>query len=90
LKAISLGAVTAPMVGCSSSFSFLASKRKQPKIILIFTDDMGYGDIGCYGHPTIATVNIDRMASEGMKFTQFHVASSICTPSRAGFRYAAD
>jgi len=85
LKAMGLGAVTAPIVGCSGSLSSLAGKRKQPNIILIFVDDMGYGDIGCYGHPTIATPNIDRMASEGMKFTQFHVASSVCTPSRAGF-----
>jgi len=85
LKAMGFGAVTVPIVRCSSSLSSLAGNRKQPNIVLIFVDDMGYGDIGCYGHPTIATPNIDRMATEGMKFTQFHVASSVCTPSRAGF-----
>jgi len=44
---------------------------------------MGYGDLGCYGHPTIATPHLDRMADEGMKFTQFYVGASVCTPSRA-------
>lgn len=56
----------------------------RPNIIIIFTDDMGYGDIGVYGHPTIRTPNLDRMAEEGMKFTQFYTAASVCTPSRAG------
>jgi arylsulfatase A-like enzyme len=55
----------------------------QPNIIFILADDMGYGDLACYGHPTIATPNLDRMASEGMKFTEFYVAASVCTPSRA-------
>ena len=61
----------------------IAQAAEQPNIVLIFADDMGYGDLGCFGHPTIATPNLDRMAAEGMKFTQFHVASSVCTPSRA-------
>lgn len=62
----------------------IARGSEQPNIVLIFADDMGYGDLGCFGHPTIATPNLDRMATEGMKFTQFHTASSVCTPSRAG------
>ena len=53
-------------------------------VIIVFTDDLGYGDLGCFGHPTIATPNLDRMASEGLKLTQFYSASSVCTPSRAG------
>ena len=84
LRALGLGALSAPIAGCAGSLSSTARKKKQPNIILIFADDMGYGDIGCYGHPTISTPNIDRMATEGMKLTQFHVASSVCTPSRAG------
>jgi len=61
-----------------------AHGAEKPNVVLIFADDMGYGDLGCFGHPTIATPNLDRMAAEGMKFTQFHTASSVCTPSRAG------
>jgi len=60
------------------------SKPFTPNLIVIFVDDLGYGDLGCYGHPTILTPNIDQMAQEGMKFTQFYVAASVCTPSRAG------
>ena len=58
-------------------------KLKKPNFIVIFTDDLGYGDLGSYGHPTIKTPYLDQMAKEGMRFTQFYVGSSICTPSRA-------
>jgi len=54
-----------------------------PNFIIIFVDDMGYGDIGVYGHPTIRTPHLNRMASEGVRFTQFYTGSSVCTPSRA-------
>ncbi len=57
--------------------------KKKPNFIIIFADDLGYGDLGSYGHPTIKTPNLDQMAKEGMRFTQFYVGSSICTPSRA-------
>ena len=55
----------------------------KPNYIIIFVDDMGYGDLGVFGNPTISTPNLDKMASEGVRFTQFYVGSSICTPSRA-------
>ena len=54
-----------------------------PNIVIILADDMGYGDLSCYGHPSIRTPNLDRMAAEGMRFTDFYVVSSVCTPSRA-------
>ena len=67
-----------------SLFSCTKVDRKtKPNFIIIFADDLGYGDLGSYGHPTIKTPNLDQMASEGMRFTQFYVGSSICTPSRA-------
>lgn len=56
---------------------------ESPNIVIIFADDMGYGDLGAYGHPTIRTPNLDQMADEGMRFTQFYAAASVCTPSRA-------
>ncbi len=54
-----------------------------PNIIIILADDMGYGDLGCYGHPSIRTPNLDRMAAEGLRFTDFYAGQSLCTPSRA-------
>ena len=54
-----------------------------PNIVIIFADDLGYGDLGTYGHPTIRTPHLDRMASEGLRFTQFYTGASVCTPSRA-------
>jgi arylsulfatase A len=55
----------------------------KPNIVIIYADDLGYGDLGCYGHPTIRTPNLDRMAAEGMRFTEFYSAAEVCTPSRA-------
>lgn len=57
---------------------------ERPNIVFIFVDDMGYGDLSCYGNKDIRTGNIDRLAHEGVRFEQFYVASPICSPSRAG------
>jgi len=59
------------------------SKAGKPNFIIIFTDDLGYGDLGCFGSTAIKTPNIDRIAEEGRRFTSFVVASPVCTPSRA-------
>ncbi len=58
--------------------------QTQPNFIVIFADDLGYGDLSCFGHPTISTPNLDQMAAEGQKWTNFYVAACVCTPSRAG------
>jgi arylsulfatase len=61
----------------------LHAAPKRPNIVMIYADDLGYGDLGCYGHPTIKTPNLDRMAAQGMKFTQFYSANPYCSPSRS-------
>ena len=59
------------------------ASAKKPNIIFILADDLGWGDLGCYGNLDIATPNLDRMATEGMLFEQFYVNASLCSPSRA-------
>ncbi|MBM3766093.1 MAG: arylsulfatase, partial [Acidobacteria bacterium] len=60
-----------------------AQPPKLPNIVLIYADDLGSGDLGCYGHPLIRTPHLDRMAAEGIRFTQFYSAAPLCSPSRA-------
>lgn len=56
--------------------------NQRPNIIFIFADDWGFGDLGCHGHEELLTPNIDRLAEEGTRYMQFHVASPVCSPSR--------
>ncbi len=60
------------------------ASAEQPNIIIIYVDDLGYGDTGVYGHPVVTTPNIDQLAAEGLRFTQFYAPSALCSPSRAG------
>ena len=55
----------------------------KPNFVVIFCDDLGYGDLGCFGNPVIRTPHLDRMAAEGQRWTNFYVGASVCTPSRA-------
>lgn len=57
--------------------------KEQPNILFIFADDWGFGDLGCYGQKEVATPNLDKLASEGTRFTHFHVTSGVCSPSRS-------
>lgn len=61
-----------------------AQKKEKPNIVLIFADDLGYGDLGSYGSLDYTTPNLDRLAAEGMRFTNFEVAQAVCSASRAG------
>jgi len=65
--------------------SAIAQKNQKPNIIFIFADDLGYGDIGCYGQQKIETPNIDKLAQKGMRFTQFYSGSTVCAPARSSF-----
>ena len=60
-----------------------AEQRSKPNIILILTDDMGYGDVGCYGGKFAPTPNIDRLAKEGIRFTQYYSSAPICSPAHS-------
>jgi arylsulfatase A len=68
-------ALTAPLAA--------APPARPPNIVIILADDMGWGDVGVFGNPTIRTPRLDRMAGEGQKWTSFYVGESVCTPSRA-------
>ena len=57
---------------------------EQPNVLFIYVDDLGYGDLGGYGHPVIQSPNIDALAKEGMTFTNYYAPSALCSPSRAG------
>ena len=81
-------------VSASDKYDFIrdgtASKEKRsssrrPNIIYIFQDDLGFGDLSCYGHPCDLTPNLDRLAAEGTMVRSFHVSGVTCNPSRTGF-----
>ena len=71
--------IAATMLGGTS----VVSAAEKPNFIVILADDQGYQDLGCYGSPDIKTPNIDRMAADGMRFTDFYDAACVCSPSRA-------
>eukprot|EP00117_Sycon_ciliatum_P041747 scpid61253/ scgid30482/ Arylsulfatase A; Cerebroside-sulfatase len=77
------GADTSRATPLRKAHDLSAELPEKPNIIILFGDDMGYGDLNVYGHPTTSTPNLDQMAKEGMRFTQFYVAAPLCSPSRA-------
>lgn len=62
-----------------------ASGESRPNFVFVLADDLGWGDLGCFGHRELRTPNLDRMAAQGLRFTQFYVCSGVCSPSRAAF-----
>ena len=70
--------------GFSFTFPIISEAKSPPNFVLIFMDDQGYQDVGVFGSKTIKTPNLDNMAKEGMKFTDFYSLAAVCSPSRAG------
>jgi len=79
LKAISVGTATLTMSGTAVK---AADSRRKPNIIYIMADDLGYGDLSCYGQKKFKTPHLDKMCAEGMKFTDHYSGSTVCAPSR--------
>src|SRR5947209_11892221 len=75
-------ALTLSCISGGPSASLDAAEARKPNIVFILADDLGYGDLGCYGQDKIRTPKLDRMASEGMRFTQCYAGSTVCAPSR--------
>jgi arylsulfatase A-like enzyme len=83
VKALGLGTAGAMMGGCSSQQSWFAgSAAKKPNVIIVITDDQGYGELGCHGNPIIKTPNIDKLHAQSTRLTNFHVGPT-CAPTRA-------
>ncbi|MBX2814459.1 MAG: sulfatase [Saprospiraceae bacterium] len=80
---ITIVTIFCSLAGCVMLPAQGSDNNPPPNFIVIFCDDLGWGDLGCFGNPTIETPHLDQMAEEGQKWTQFYVADPVCTPSRA-------
>src|SRR6266542_6655308 len=79
-----IGALIPIRRSSGSVWSGIAPVRSaHPNIVFIMADDLGYGELGCYGQKKFTTPNIDRLAEQGMRFTQFYAGSTVCAPSRS-------
>ena len=83
VKLIRFPLVALLLAAASALQGTAAPKSETPNVVIILADDLGYGDLGCYGHPTFKTPRIDRMAAEGARLTQFNTPAPFCAPTRA-------
>ena len=85
IRFVGVGAAGVALSSWTRPLAALAGEKagRKPNFVIVFCDDLGYGDLACYGHPTIRTPHLDRMASQGQRWTDFYVGASVCTPSRA-------
>ncbi len=83
---IAVGKLCALVLGClvTLAANVAVAADRLPNIVIVFTDDQGYGDVGCFGAKGFTTPNLDQLAREGCRFTNFHVAQAVCSASRAG------
>ena len=82
LKQAFSSAAALSVSGCTNGLRQVGSSKDKPNIIFIMADDLGYGDLGCYGQAQIKTPHIDRLAAQGMRFTDHYAGSTVCAPSR--------
>src|ERR1035437_9434941 len=78
---LKLAAGTALSLKTAASFALPQPKKRPPNVLIILSDDQGYGDFSCYGNPILKTPNLDRLHAESLRFTDFHV-SPVCSPTR--------
>ncbi|MHC4498218.1 MAG: twin-arginine translocation signal domain-containing protein, partial [Planctomycetota bacterium] len=79
LKVAGLSAAVLTLPGCMGLSTHVPGKSRKPNVIFIMADDLGYGDLGCYGHPFIKTPNLDEFAEQGIRFTDCYSAAPICS-----------
>jgi arylsulfatase A-like enzyme len=79
--AVSAGALSL-CAGCAGAGPSAGTGRERPNVILIMTDDQGWGDVAYNGHPALRTPNLDQMAGEGMRFERFYSGAPVCSPTR--------
>ncbi len=84
LTAFILVAVVLCLIASPQKTAFSAERKILPNIIILLADDLGYGDLGCYGHPLVKSPNLDLLAKQGIRFTNCYAAAPNCSPSRTG------
>jgi arylsulfatase A len=77
-------AVVAALCWAGSGEARASERAERPNVVVVLADDLGYGDLACYGHPTVRTPNLDRFAAEGVRFTSCYASAPVCSPSRCG------
>ncbi len=82
VKTMGLSAAALTLTGCTSATARRSASKARPNIVYILADDLGYAEVGCYGQKKIRTPNIDKLATEGMKFAQHYSGNPVCAPSR--------
>jgi len=83
LRQVGLAGLTLSAGGLTQGCTSFNGDQRPPNVVLIFIDDMGYGDVGVYGAEGYSTPNLDRLATEGMRFTDFYASQAVCSASRA-------